>query len=351
MPRDANAIPDVAVKVDGQPLDNLVALNLVEFSVELSVDLPGVFTLDLRSEHDGSESWFDSDTPFSVGSKVELAAGVLGEPLTVLMHGEITALEAEFGAAAPPRLSVRGHDLRHRLQRGRRVRTFTKMKDSAIARQIAGEAGIRVDAVDSKELVEYLIQANQTDFEFLTERARRIGYELSMDDERLQFRPAPNLREPSLELSMDDGSLDEFRVGLSSAGQVVEATVRGWDVKQKKTLVSRAQASQLGAMGKTSVDRVVRRFGKAAELVATQPVAGKVEADALAAAVLGQRLQPLLRGEGLCVGNPQLRVGRVVGIEGVGKRFGGSYYVAEARHRVTADSGYTTRFTAWRNAL
>ena len=53
--------------------------------------------------------------------------------LTKLISGEITALEPEFVTSRIPLLRVRGYDRRHRLQRGRKTRTFLQQKDSDIA--------------------------------------------------------------------------------------------------------------------------------------------------------------------------------------------------------------------------
>ena len=86
-------------------------------------------------------SWSDSSL-FAIGNEVEIWLGYVGD-LHKVMLAEITSLEPVFTADQPPPLTVRGYDHRHRLARGRKTRTFAKMKDSAIASQIAREAGLR----------------------------------------------------------------------------------------------------------------------------------------------------------------------------------------------------------------
>ena len=73
-----------------------------------------------------------------------------------------------------------------------RLARFVGLKDSDIASQIASEANLEVDAVDSKVTHDYVIQANQTDLEFLRERAGRIQYEVFVSDKTLHFRPVQN---------------------------------------------------------------------------------------------------------------------------------------------------------------
>jgi phage protein D len=352
VPSESLSIAQFAIRLDGTALDSAVAWQIQSITVEQSVELPGMFALELCGSDDWGAvtGWMDGDEPFGVGGEIEVSAGYSGTSLQPLMLGEITALESEFGANGPPRLTVRGYDLRHRLQRGRKIRTFSKMKDSAIASKIAQEAGLAAEAVDSKVDHEYLIQANQTDFEFLMDRARQINYEVLVRNKRLYFRPVANDAKPNLSLSMANDSLSEFRARLSTSGQVSQTSVRGWDVKQKKEIVS-AQGSQTSAMGRTGGAALVKKFGSARELVVTQPITSLAEADQLALAYFNQLALPLVRGEGTCPGCPKLQAGNVIEIKDVGKRFSGPYYVMTASHRYEHDSGYSTHFTVQRNAI
>jgi phage protein D len=57
-----------------------------------------------------------------------------------------------------------------------------------------------------------------------------------------------------------------------------------------------------------------------------------------------------IRGEGLSIGEPKLRAGIVVKIEGLGERFSGLYYVTSTEQRFSTKKGYQTRFAVRRNA-
>ena len=83
----------------------------------------------------------------------------------------VTGLEPHFSFGHQPTFTVPGYDRRHRFGRGRKTRTFVQQKDSDIAAQIAGEAGLHAQSIDSSVTHEYILQANQTDMEFLQERA------------------------------------------------------------------------------------------------------------------------------------------------------------------------------------
>lgn len=274
------------------------------------------------------------------------------------MSGEITGLEPELAADRLPSLTVRGYDCRHRLQRGCRTRSFVKKKDSDIAKQIADEAGLSAQVKDSQVLHDYVLQANQTDWEFLCERARRIEYEIMAEDKKLLFQPVANAESAVLALSLSRKSLKddllEFYPRLTAMGQVSDAAVRGWNVKDKKEIVARAKAGgELAKMGgeKSGSQVAESAFGAAVEVFGTRPVMAQAEADQIAKARLNHLALGLISGEGVCFGRTDLRAGRVITIEGVGDRFSGRYYVTSAVHRYTPQRGYQTHFTVQRNAV
>src|SRR5262249_14720041 len=216
------------------------------------------------------------------GMGVEFRWGY-GEDVERWMSGEITALEPEFVFNRLPSLMARGYDRRHRLQRGRKTRTFVQQKDSDIASQIAGEAGLTAQAEDSGTVHDYVLQANQTDLEFLRERAGRIQYEVALEDKTLLFRPVANAQSEVLTLTMDDDLL-EFYPRLSSAGQVSEVMVRSWSPKDKKELFGQAKAGdEVSTMGgqESGAAIVEGAFSSAVELLSASPVASQAEADQL----------------------------------------------------------------------
>jgi phage protein D len=95
---------------------------------------------------------------------------------------------------------------------------------------------------------------------------------------------------------------------------------------------------------------VESRFGPTIETVSRLPVFTQTEADQMAKARFNSLLLQLITGDGLCRGRADLRAGIVIKLDGLGKRFGGQYYVTEVNHRYSAKSGYETHFSVRRNA-
>lgn len=346
-------VPDFDVIINGSPLPTAAEAYIAGVTVDESVELPSMFTLEVTSSDEQTQEaqWINDQNLFAIGNVVEIKLGYVDDLETVLI-GEITTLEPQFVFNRLPSLTVRGYDRRHRLQRGRKTRTFVQQKDSDIASQIASEAGLTAQAEDSVTVHDYVLQANQTDLDFLHERASRIQYEVIVEDKVLLFRPVANAQGESLTLTMDDDLL-EFYPRLSSAGQVSEVTVRGWSPKDKQELVGQAQAGdEVSTMGgqESGAALVAGAFGAAIELLSAHPVATQAEADQLAKARFNHLVLALISGEGVCWGRTDLRAGKVITIDGVGQRFSGQYYVTAAVHRYSLQRGYQTHFTVRRNA-
>ncbi len=95
-----------------------------------------------------------------------------------IFYGEITGLELDLAAHGVPTTVVRCLDRSHRLHRGRQSRSFVQMTDSDIVNKIGGELGFTVHADSTSQVHDWILQNNQTNWEFLNERAARNGSRL-----------------------------------------------------------------------------------------------------------------------------------------------------------------------------
>lgn len=347
---NTSELPDIDIHINGTKLPLPAQQDVFAVTVQEDLDAPSMFSLELYNwdMEKLAITWSDAKL-FEPGNEIKIWLGYVGD-LHEVMSAEITSLEPAFEADEPPVLTVRGYDLRHRLLRGRRTRSFTKMKDSAIAKKIAGEVRLQAKVTDSKVTHDYVLQHNQTDLDFLRERAGRIGYEVYVQAKTLYFRPPKNEAKETITLSMED--ILEFSPRLSTDSQVGELVVRGWDVKEKKSIVGEAKAGQESTKmgGSTSgPSQTNKAFGKSSIAGASEAVLSKAEADQMANGQFNELALAYISGEGTCFGQPKLRPGTVVKIEGAGKKFSGLYYVSAITHSVTVD-GYTTAFTVRRNA-
>jgi phage protein D len=350
---DGPLVPDFDVMINGTAMTADALAHVVSVSVDDQVALPSMFTLEMGGSdiQDEEIPWIDDEDLFAIGNVIEIKMGY-ADKLATLFKGELTAIEPDFAFDRLPSLTVRGYDRRHRLQLGRKTKTFVQQKDSDIASQVASGAGLTADATDSTVVHDYVVQANQTDMDFLQERARRIQYEVAIDDKTLFFRPVKNDESEALTLSMEDDLL-EFYPRLTASSQISEVKVMGWSPKEKKVLMGQAQVGdESSTMGgqKSGAQLVQSAFGDVKGIIVTNPFMTQAEADQMARARFNERVLKLIGGEGVCQGRTDLRSGTVIKIEGVGKRFSGQYYVTGVVHQYRPQHSYQTYFMIRRNA-
>jgi phage protein D len=340
-------IPDVDVKVDGR---SLPGQDVQSVTVLEDLDALSMFTVVLYNWDDERQQvlWSDS-SQLAIGGQVDIAMGHVDD-LHPVMTAEITSLEPTFTTEEPPMLTVRGYDYRHRLARGRKTRTFRNVKNSQIAMQLARDAGLGARATDTSTVLPHVFQCNQSDWDFLRERASLSGFQAYVRGKMLYFQPAQHTGSPTVTLALGE-DITEFTPRLSAMGQLDEVTVRGWDVKKKVVIVGSARAGgpQMGgaASGSKAASRAFRRASAAGLGL---PVRSTAEADQAAQGAFVDMALGYVQGDIVCAGRPQLHAGVVVTVEGAGRTFSGSYYVTSVTHSISPEQGYQTTLAVQRSS-
>lgn len=329
------------IKIDGADAPEDVVNDVVQVTVEDSIHMPDMFAIRL---HDPRLHWIDSQT-FAAGKEVEISAAPRGGGRAIkLITGEITAIEPAFGQGGTPTLTVRGYDRSHRLHRGHHTRSFLQMTDSDIATRIAQEEGLRAQVDSTRQVHDYVFQNNQTNMEFLHDRAVRIGYELFVQDRTLHFCQPGEDDGPVLEWN---GNLQSFRPRLTTAQQVSEVIVKGWDPAAKRAIVGRAtegRGSPSIGESRSGSQIAAEAFQAGRQLVVVdRPVQTQAEAEALAQALFDELASDFVKAEGTAFGDPRLRAGRIVTLSAIGDRFSGSYHLTATTHTYGTED-YITSF-------
>ena len=238
-----------------------------------------------------------------IGKEVEILAAPAEESGTeaeskavLLLKGEITALEPDFPADGKTSLVVRGYDKMHRLHRGRQTKTFLQVSDSDLVSKIAKEAGLQTGTVDStSQRYEHVLQYNQTNLEFLMERAERIGYYLLVVEGKIYFKKG--------DANLGDGptltyleSLVRFEPRWTASHQANTTKVLGWDSKAKQAISGQGTPSSSlnqGGMTQTGGALAQSKFSSAEEIIANVPVMDASDAKNIADGMANEIAHPL----------------------------------------------------------
>jgi phage protein D/phage baseplate assembly protein gpV len=347
--------PELSFKIDGIPNPALFG-DTVEVIVDTSVFMPGMFVIvvEEKPEIPGIYKYIDNALMFRLGARVEISAKAIDltsmlPKSNTLIKGEITSVEPIFSASGRAQLRIRGYDLGHRLTLGKKTRTFgdgnpmvPTLTDMQIVATIAADNGLipKVDMKGLKGLMyHYVLQYNQSDWDFLWSRAQMLGYQVYVDDRTLCFEPAGKERGKPVALVWQQ-NLTRFEPRIVASGAVTSVSATGWD-GDKKMEVSGSSSVHLsstmavipGAALPGSKQVVTAYMKRPKDAVVEPGMTTPAMASALAAARFAEHESSFVRASGeLEMGDPFLVAGTTLLVTNVGARFSGKYFATEARH-------------------
>jgi phage protein D len=336
-----SAVSGAEIRVDGQKLDDRYGQQLVEVRLQENLRLPDACLLRFT---DPSLETIDS-FPIKIGSQIEvLLAGTDDTSLTSVFKGMITSLEPEFAQGTT--LGFRAYDGSHLLHQTKRAATYQNMTAADIARKVGQRAGVDAGTIDSAGPAhDFVQQNNETDWEFLWRMAQRIDFEVLVLDHKLYFRKAgPPAGTQDISLKWGD-NLISFKPRVTGVQQVDQVTVRARNPAHSQPFEATASVSQpVSTIGIKRADAAGAMKG-GTMVVADRPVLSQDEADQLAKSYAAHLGAGYLEAEGVAKGNPNIKAGSKVKIDGVGTNFGGTYVVSSCTHLFQGTHGYRTIFT------
>ncbi|OYD93269.1 type IV secretion protein Rhs [Nostoc sp. 'Peltigera membranacea cyanobiont' 210A] len=346
-PKKSLYLSEPQIEIDGKQASPELMKDLLQITIEESLHLPAMFTLVIHnsyipaSDRPENKAW-RHEPLFKIGKKVKLGFtssttldnNFQEEVGEFLIEGEITAMEVHFNEKSEADIIVRGYDISHRLHRGRYNRSFLNKTDSDIVKQIVKEVGIKPGNIEpTGEVHKYVFQENQTNMEFLRERAARIGFELFITEEKLNFCKPKTQGALSLKWLVD---INKFSTRVTSAEQISSVEVRAWDYTQKQLISGTAKKekpiTETGNQLGSSTSNAFSNLKSPKMIVVDKPVASKKQAETMAQALCDELGGEFVYADAKAEGNPEIRPGRVINLQGMGDRYSGKYYVTETRH-------------------
>lgn len=306
---------------------------------------------------------------FDVDNQLTLALGYAPDPPEEVFLGEITGVGASFPGGGMPTLTITAHDFLQRTTRGSISRGFGPLPDAAIIAILSLENGllplidpymIPLDTLNT--IGNFLFgtstkQSDQSDFQLLSQIAGKYDMDLYVDHHTLYLTRFIKEYSPRMTLTYGQ-SLIDFSPRLSTVGQAIGASMRvslreirvdlilnvWWDFDRESIgfNVLPAQAAVLAPAVSQPVEESKYKTIRNAIDVANAAVALVHE--------VRQKLNNRMTGSGNAVGDPRIRAGAVIKLDGLGVDFSGNYRVTKATHSLDT-SGYRTSFEAQREII
>ena len=335
--------------LNGTELQKEMLIEIYGITIEDELNLPSMFTIKFNTVDFIKGSWRGIDLKtFKIGDTVKISMGI--DSSVDMMTGEITSLDYIFGDSCY--MDIRGYDRLHRLRFGTMRRSFKDMKDSDIAASIASEISLTANIEDTGTVHPYVFQNNQSNYEFLIDRARRIGYEILVDDKTFTFRKSKEDKSP--EVTLEYGKdLQSFYIQIKTLTEGSKVEVRGWNIKDKEEISSTASKGneKTKMSGKESGYEISEKAFLASSVsIVDDVVLDSKDAEDIAKAKYNMMLKEFMTGEGECAGNPKIRAGKTVEVKGLGDRLSGTYYVISTMHSIK-QGAYMTTFKVRRTGV
>lgn len=348
-----------SIKINGVPLLPNVYGDIIEVVVDTNAFQPGMFTILINDTPTiaGQPLLTHTDNLilFRIGAKVTISSSIQNNPNPIpttkeLFSGQITAIEPMFREDGQIQLRIRGYDAAHKLTLGKKTRawgtgllpTVTEMQ---IVTTIAGDNGLTpmIDPTGVASLLyEYVIQYNQSDWDFLWARARICGYQLYVDGSTLRFVQA-GIPRNAVPTSLTWGeNLLTFKPRFVAAGAVTGVQAHGYNPALKKGISGKSipgsanldpTASPAVAKGVLGSVAIKTGFSSSAvDHVVSSSITNVAAAIVLAKARFLEHESHYVRASGEASGEPNLVAGSNALITNVGTRFAGTYFVTQAIH-------------------
>ncbi len=374
--------PEFQIRINNQAVPAALRASITSASYQTGLEGADRVELSIANEN---LRWLDHPL-LKLDNKLVLSMGYAPDPLRQQFVGEIVALAPTFPASGSPMITLSAQDLRHRMQRGNKVRWFAisadclgnfPIPDTAVASMVSAEnlmvpimdpVGAALSVVIGGAAVfvargdpdarQKMIrrQGGESDYDFLRRLCAENGWEMVMDHQgplggrRLHFLSLIDSSFTQPVTLRYGHSLINFTPRISNVGQVARVAVSfwvsaldleftvaaGWDWDRSALtldIIPGYGAPEL-AVGKDANKNPVT--------VLNEPLSSETAPRVLVSKLLA-KLNNRLTGSGRCVGDPRIQAGLLMRLEGVGKQFGGLYRVTSATHSIDG-GGYQTSF-------
>jgi uncharacterized protein len=284
------------------------------------------------------------DRTFEFGKRLTVYSGDETNP-SEIFRGFITGMENHFPEHSAPEFVVLAEDELQRSRLHRQTRFHDTSDLNNLTGAIADIAEVQ-NKSDSSIQPGTQMQLNESDLAFLRRVTGKHDVDFQASGGELQCGVQQNIRRAEVGLRMHS-QLRSARVIADLAHQTTGVTVSGWDHTQGKKIKAEGKGLNLGPGSGLSGREIYQRvFGERKEHLSHLALSDSAEATAAANSAFDQRARSFVTLHGEAEGNPLLRVGTHVAVEGLGKLFDNTYYIISAHHHFTLETGYKTDFTA-----
>jgi Rhs element Vgr protein len=327
---------------DGKQIDPTYAILSIDITREANrIPHAQVVLIDGDAER---QAFTISDTDiFKPGVEIEIKLGYQEAPKTTasVFKGLVVGQRVEANIQGTL-LTVELKDPAVKLTRTRKSVVYRDQKDSKIIEDIISKSELKPGTIASTEAEHpELVQYYCTDWDFILSRAEANGLLVIVDDGSISLPKIAITGQPEHTFEYGRSEIFDFEIEADAGSQYADVQSIAWDSKnQKPTSAAKAKSFAL-AQGNLKGDDIAGKLGAKTSIL-TSPVSLETkELQAWADATLARSRMAMIRGRIAVAGLGDIKLMRVIALDGVGKRFNGNTLVTGIRHRVDQDGWQT----------
>lgn len=345
----------IRVGAAGEEITDLYPF-LVEVSVDTRRDEPAVATLKFETRRDGQGQWLVQDSGILAPWEPIIIEAAFGSRTQEIMRGFIREIRADYPEEpGSTTVIVECQDESFPLDRSHVRQVWgaeAPTTDAVIVSTILGKYGLGLDAGSAAGQSNLVINQDDSDINFLRQRAEANGYDLLFRGGEVYFGPMRLDADPQETIMVYAGSATNCRrFNAREDGHQADRVVFDRAETAGAGVVSQTVEPDLPLLGSESV--LDRGSGLEPFTWRLNRQEGMSEAEWQARAQRrANELSLRINAEGELDGSLYgyvLLVGEPVGVDGVGRRYGGIYFVDTVNH-VFSSEGYRQSFRLLRNA-
>lgn len=282
---------------------------------------------------DSDELTVSDSEVFIPGNELEVLAGYGNDDVQTIFKGIIVRQSVRFSAGGGVNLVVTCRHKAVMMTFNRREKQYENKTDSDIISEVIAGYGLSctIDATGSQQEVSF--QKSATDWDFILSRAEFYGYITVLDDEKIIIGKPQLNEEPLLRVASGE-SIISFNAEMNAEKQVPSVDASAWDPKNQELLKSQSEEPTMNAQGNLNAKSLSGKLNQSKLLLSSVTPMSQEDLKTWAdGRLLTMRLNAL-RGQVVFMGNADIKVGGMIELEGVGKRFDGKAFASSVAHTI-----------------
>jgi phage protein D len=289
----------------------------------------------------------NSGSPLQLGAGVRVFAGAATTGAGEIFDGQVTAIECEICQGAPPLFTVLAEDRLFPARRRRRTRLFEAMSLGDVVGELASDFGLTPEVREGVDTTARdWMQADETDLAFLRRILGRFDCDMQVVADRLQVGRVGMDQRSLVTLTMGDTIL-AARITADVAEQVSTIRKASFDPATGEAVESEEDSTGFGpGEGRSGPEILEEKFSTVAMHCGRSGPLNDGDAALLARIEGEKRARSFVQLDCTARGDPGLRVGSWVQVDGVNPMFAIQFSIRQAVHRWVQEVGFRTDFLA-----